>query len=241
MAKYVISQFTMPDGNIVELKDKVAREAVAGGTHFLGVTTTEVTDGSAQTSVLIGEESKTVANGDIVVKGNKEFIYAESDLKWHELGDVTNLGSLALKNSASGLYTPAGTVEATFTGTNASFTPAGTVSKPNVTVTPTTANVKEFDQAGSVSAGVAASMTLPTLTFTPDNNENLTISWDQGSFTANTPTSVTLPTSKETAVMTGVSAELESTPIFSGTEGTVSVAGSISASFSGTQATITVE
>ena len=243
MAKYTISQFTMPDGNIVELKDKVAREAVAGGTHFLGVTSTAVEDGSSQTKVTIGEDEVDVANGDIIVKGNKEFIYAESDLKWHELGDVTNLGSLALKNSASGLYTPAGTVsQPTFSGAVMSYTPAGSVSKPDITVTPTTANIKEFDGAGSVTAGSAAACTLPTLTFTPDNNENLTISWTAGSFTANTPTAVTLPTSKETAVMTAASAALNAAPTFSGTAAELTPAGTVSQpTFSGTQATITVE
>lgn len=280
MAKYTISQFTMPSGDIVELKDKVAREAVAGGTHFLGVTTTEIADGSTTTSVVIGEDTKTAANGDIVVYGIKEFIYATADLKWHELGDVSMLGALAVKDSASGTYTPAGSVSSTFTGTDITYTPAGSVnftggtvsstgtytpegsiSKPNVTVTESSISIAEFDSAGSVTEGSAASATMPTLTFTPDaSTENLTISWTDGSFTANVPTAVTLPTSKQTSVLNGATAELAAAPTFSGTEATLnvsgtaagsasfsgteatlSVAGSVSSSFSGTQATITVE
>lgn len=240
MAKYTISQFTLPNGDIAELKDKVAREAVAGGTHFLGVTTTAITDGSTTQQITIGEESVTAANGDIVVYGNKEFIWADSDSKWHELGDVTNLGALALKDSASGSYTPAGSVSATFSGASISYTPAGTVSKPNVTVTESSISIKEFDTAGSVTNGSAASATMPTLTLTPDNNENLTISWTDGSFTANVPTSVTLPTSKETSVLNGASAELAAAPTFSGTAADLAVEGEIEASFSGTPATITV-
>lgn len=263
MAKYTISQFTMPDGNILELKDKVAREALQGGSHFLGVTTTEITDGASTTTLVIGEDSVTAANGDIVVYGIKEFIYASSDSKWHELGDVSMLGALAVKDSASGTYTPAGSVEATFSGASISYTPAGsvnftgatmsssgtytpagTVTKPNVTVTPSTISIKEFDGAGSVTNGSAASCTLPTLTFTPDGtNENLTISWTAGSFTTNTPTAVTLPTSKETSVLNGASAELAAAPTFSGTEATISVSGTTagSASFSGTAADLAVE
>lgn len=261
MAKYTISQFTMPDGNILELKDKVAREAIQGGSHFLGVTSTEITDGASTTTLSIGGESVTAANGDIVVYGVKEFIYASSDSKWHELGDVSMLGALAVKDSASGSYTPAGTV--TFTGASmtssgsytpagsvsftggtvnstGSYTPAGSVSKPDVDVTETSVNIAEFDNAGSVSAGTAA--VLPTLSFTPDaSTENLTITWTAG--TTNTPTSVTLPTSKTTAVLSGVSAELHATPSFTGTEATLEVSGTAagSASFTGTAATIEVE
>ena len=280
MSKYTISQFTMPDGNIIELKDKVAREAVAGGTHFLGVTSTELVDGSTTSTITIAGESVTAANGDIVVYGVKEFIYAVSDTAWHELGDVSMLGDLALKDSASGTYTPAGSVSSTFTGTDISYTPAGTVSftggtvsstgsftpegtvsTPDITVTPTTATIAEFDSAGSVVAGTAASAVMPTLSFTPDaSTENLTIAWTDGSFTANTPTSVTLPTSKNTSVMTAASAALASAPSFTGSAGSVSVsgtaagtatftgtaatlevAGSVSSTFAGTAATITVE
>lgn len=260
MAKYTISQFTMPDGNVLELKDKVARDAIQGGSHFLGVTSTEITDGASTTTLVIGEDSVTAANGDIVVYGIKEFIYASSDSKWHELGDVSMLGALAVKDSASGSYTPAGTVTFTgaamtstgsytpagnvsFTGgtvnSTGSYTPAGSVSKPDVDVTETPVNIAEFDNAGSVSAGTAA--VLPTLTFTPDANENLTIAWTPG--TTNTPTSVTLPTSKTTAVLGGVSAALHAAPSFTGTEATLEVSGTAagSASFSGTPATIEVE
>jgi hypothetical protein len=235
----------MPDGNIIELKDKVAREAVAGGTHFLGVTTTEITDGSTTSSISIGGETVTAANGDIVVYGNKEFIWATVDTKWHELGDVTNLGALALKDSASGTYTPAGSVDATFTGDSISYTPAGSISTPGITVTESSISIAEFDDAGSVTAGTAASAscTMPTLVFTPDaSTENLSISWSDGSFsfTANTPTSVTLPTSKQTTVLNGATAALDAAPEFTGEAASLAVDGSISASFSGTQATITV-
>ena len=280
MAKYTISQFTLPDGNVVEIKDKIARDAVAGGTFFKGVTTTALEDGSTTTTISVGGESITVANGDIAVYGNKEFIYAPADNKWHELGDVSMLGALAVKDSASGSYTPAGTVEFTgasmtstgsytpagnvaFTGGTVSstgtYTPAGSVSKSDVDVTETPVNIAEFDSAGSVAAGTAA--VLPTLTFTPDSTtENLTISWTPG--TTNTPTGVTLPTSKTTAVLRGVSATLHAAPAFTGTEATLEVSGTAagtaaftgiaatievsgittgSAAFTGTPATITVE
>ncbi len=240
MAKYIISQFTLPDGNVIELKDKVARDAIIGGTHFLGVTTTAIADGSSIQDILIGEDLRTAANGDIVVYGNKEFIWANADSMWHELGDVSTLGSLAFKDEASTLYTPSGTVGGRFTGAEISYTPAGTVSSPTITVTGSPVTISEFASSGSVTPGAPASCTLPTLTLTPDNNDNVTISWTAGSFTANTPTAVTLPTSKETSVLNDATAALDSAPTFSGTAASLAVEGTVTASFTGTPATITV-
>ncbi len=301
MADYVVSQITLLDGKTVEIKDAVARAAIIGGTYFLGVTTTALTDGSTTNPITINEQSVTAVNGNQVVYGNKEFVWASADSKWHEMGDLTGLGDLALKDSASGSYTPEGTVEFTggtvtstgtytpagsvsftggtvastgtytpagsvsftggtvestgtytpagsvsFTGgtvsSSGTYTPAGSVSKPDVDVTPTTATIAEFDSAGSVTAGVAASATLPTWSATVVG-ENLTFAWNQGAFTPNTPTSVTLPTSKNTSVVTGVSAELHAAPSFTGTEDTIAVSGTAAGScaFTGTEATIEVE
>lgn len=149
--------------------------------------------------------------------------------------DLRGLGSLAWKNSASGTisvstadsgsfsngsvtasasYTPAGTINVGLkqTSTNANltkgdYTPEGTVSKPNVTVTPSTATVEVKDTAGSVTAGSAASFTsgsfnggsftqgtdsftaptwtatVPTDSTTGDSTENLVFSFSAGSFT----------------------------------------------------------
>ena len=249
------THLTLLDGSKVYVKDEVAREAIQGGTHFRGVTSTALSDGAATNPIMIGEQSYTAVNGDIVAYGNKEFIFAELDSKWHELGDLTGLGALALKDEASGSYTPAG--EVTFSGgtvsssgsytpagtvefsggtveSTGSYTPAGTVSKPAVDVTAPTASISVFDQAGSVSAGSAAVL---SLTYT-EGSEELAIS-----FTPNTPTVVTLPTSKVENVVSSVSAELHEAPSFSGTAATIEVEGTAAgtATFSGTAATIEVE
>ena len=206
-----ISKITLPTGTTYDIKDEIARQASAGGIIFRGVTTTALTDGSSTNPIMINSESYTAVNGDLVIYGNKEFLFSTTDNKWHEFGDVTGLGALAYKNSAAG-----------------SFTPEGSVSKPNVTVTPTTANILEFDGAGSVtpgSANVPTAVTLPVLT-TSVSNETLVLEWTAGSVTAGTagtPTAVTLPTSKQTSVVTAVSAELAATPTFTGTAGSVTV------------------
>ncbi len=277
------------DGSYAEVKDSVARAAIGGATHFIGVTTTALTDGQTISSVTIGDESKTLSNGDLMLYGSKEFIFASADGKVHELGDTTGLKALAYKDNASATYTP-----------------AGTISKPNVTVTPTNITVKEIDAAGSVTAGTAntptvvqvtngtanvptvvsvtegsagsptevevtagtantpTAVTLPVLTTTL-NGETLELGWTAGSVTpgvacvptavavtdgvaatptvvsvtpgvaavptavavtpgvAGTPTAVTLPTTKNTSVVSAVAAELAAAPEFTGTEATITV------------------
>lgn len=141
--------------------------------------------------------------------------------------DFSQLGALAWKDSASGnvsfttadsaafsngavsasaTYTPAGTVNVSLTQTataasltTGDYTPEGSVSKPNITVTPSTASVSVLSSAGSVEAGSAASFTsgsfnggsftqgtdqftAPVLT-TSVANETLTIAFSAGSFT----------------------------------------------------------
>ena len=103
---------------------------LSGGVTFRGETTTTLTDGSTTNPITINGNSYTAVQGDLVISGNKEFIF--DGTHWIELGDLDALGDLAWKNSASGSYTPAGTVsQPTFTGSSltstGTFTPSGSV------------------------------------------------------------------------------------------------------------------
>lgn len=72
-----ISKVTLPSGNTYNIKDAAAREAIAaleGGSYFLGVTTTPLTDQATTNPVTVDGQSVTVTNGNIVVYGNAEFI-----------------------------------------------------------------------------------------------------------------------------------------------------------------------
>ena len=60
--------------------------SIAGGTHFIGVSTTAITDKGTQKPTIGGTQKKVTA-GDIVIYGNKEFIWNGS--AWAELGDTT--------------------------------------------------------------------------------------------------------------------------------------------------------
>jgi len=288
-----ISQITLPSGTTYDLKDATARELIKtleSYSGYLGVTTTALTDGSTTNPIKINTESVTAVVGSIVNYGSAEFIYNGS--AWQEFGDLSALGKLAYKDTASGSvtaagsvsqptftgsavafkpagtvtvasYTPAGTVSApTFTGseasytpkgsvTVASYTPAGTVSAPTITTTPTTSSMYSITGVGTL-----PSCTLPALACTVAN-ENLTLSWTNGSFSAGT-----LPTrGSATAVVTSVSATASAptftgtakapTATFTGSEGTITVKGTISAptftgtakaptaTFSGTEGSIT--
>lgn len=271
-----LSKITLPSGVTYDIKDATARAAVAGGTSFLGITTTALTDGATTKTITIGGQSVSAVNGGIAIYNNKEFIYADSDEKWHEIGDTTNLGDLAYKDTASASYKPAGTVsQPTFTGSEktvsvsgtptgsistgsgtANYTPAGSISVPTITVNPSTATKYVAASAtggGSVTAGKAATCTLPVLT-TSVANETLTIGWTAGSFSANTPTAVTLPSFSAQQIVSGISSATSSQPTFSGeaveltftgdaltSTGKFTPSGDVSQpTFNGTQATIQV-
>ena len=183
--------------------------------RYIGVTTTEITDGDSTNPVIIDGASVTAVNGDAVLYNGEDFVY--NGEIWQSVPDA--LGALAYKSSASGSYTPQGIVsqpiftgtqasvsvtgtpqgtvsQPTFTGTQASVsvtgTPQGTVSTPTATVTPTTATIGQITAVG----------TLPTMTY-DSSTETLT-------FAAGT-----LPTAADVTVMTGASVEV-SQPTFTG-------------------------
>lgn len=187
-----ISKITLPNGNTYDLKDAYARgeiedikQAISGGVTFMGETTTALTDGATTNPITINGSSVTCLKGYLVVYESKEFVF--DGTKWIEMGDLSVLGDLAYKDSASATYTPAGTVsQPTFTGsqsavtitasdnTSGNYQPKGTVSQPTFTGSSTTSSGK-FTPEGSVSVTTNAttnktatvSTTTGTATYTP--------------------------------------------------------------------------
>lgn len=154
-----IAKITLPTGTTYDIKDTQARadieaiqSAISGGVTFMGETTTALTDGATATSIVVNGSTITSVKGYLVVYGNKEFVY--DGTKWIEIGDLSLIGSLGWKNSASG-----------------NFTPSGNVSAPTISVKTAgaTTTVNSITNVG----------TLPTLTTTVAN-ETLTIGFDQG-------------------------------------------------------------
>jgi hypothetical protein len=169
-------------------------------------------------------------------------------------GEVSKPTFTGSEGTVSVSGTPAGTISV---GTgSANYTPAGTVSAPTITVTPSTATKYVAGSAtggGSVTAGSAASCTLPTLA-TSVSDETLTLSWTDGSFTPNTPTAVTLPSFTSQTIVSGIQSATSSQPTFTGTgtnlkfsgstmssSGSFTPAGSVSKpTFTGTSGSVSV-
>lgn len=128
-----IKKITLPSGTTYDIVDAGARDLISelqNYTDYLGVTSTNITDGSTTNPITINNKSVTAKKGNIANYGAREFIWNGS--AWQEFGDMSGLGALAYKDSASGSYKPEGTVsQPTFTGksmtSTGKFTPEGTV------------------------------------------------------------------------------------------------------------------
>lgn len=269
MSNSVISQITLPSGTTYDLKDAQARNDIAelknitsGAMFWLGISTTSITDG--------GKEKPTINNvqitlgtddaGAVCGYGNLEFAW--NGTTWQEFGSTGSLKALAFKESASGSYTPAGTVsKPTFTGgdvtSTGKFTPKGSVtvgvrntSNKTATVSPAASGTTTYTPAGSVTAptisvktaGTTAKVTpisgvgtLPSFSATV-SNETLTLGFSQG----------TLPTKgTDITVKTGDAAYEATAPAFTGTgvclvTGNIPVPSTFTGSFTGTEGDVSV-
>lgn len=216
-----ISKITLPSGTTYDLKDTVARQAASGGITLRGTTTTALTDESTTNPITINGNSYTAINQDAVFYGKKEFVF--DGTMWHEFGDMSGLGDLATKNSASGNFTPEGTVSqptATITATaseSGNYTPAGSVSAPTISVDSagSTTTVNSITDVGTLATYTVSNETLTITAGTlPTKGSDTTVKTGDASYTASAPT------------FTGTKVQLDSAvtqPTFTGTSGTVTV------------------
>lgn len=260
-----ISKIVGINGTSYDLKDATARSdieelrnALTGGVNFIGETTTALTDGATTNPITINSKSVTAKAGNLVAYNNKEFVFDGS--KWIELGDLSTLGTLAYKDSATGSFTPSGSVsQPTFTGesmtSTGNFTPAGsvTISKGNGTANYTPEGSVSAPTISVATAGTTDTVysitdvgTLPTLSMTVAD-ETMTFSFSQGTLPTkgNAQTVKTGDAAYEATApsFTGTGAELKAA--FSGTQGNVSVSGTpegtvSTPSFTGTSGSVSV-
>lgn len=110
------------------LKDAEARQMIedlGNALYWIGVTTTELTDGATTNPITVNSESVTAELGGMASYDGLEFVWNGS--AWQAMGHA-NFGDLAFKDSAEATYTPAGTIEITQgTDTTASVTGIATV------------------------------------------------------------------------------------------------------------------
>lgn len=192
----ILYEITLPSGNAYYLADDDVRDWIGDGTtsgaekrladveteiaklsnatHWLGVTTTNLSDGDTTNPITINDESVTAVSGDIVqtTTGAREFIF--NGTAWQELGSsVGTLKAFAYADTGDVTIKPKGSVSGTSvtltSGTVGSVTNAGsmptyTVANGVLTISsgevPTVSNV-------SVATGVGT-VTDPTFTGTQE-------------------------------------------------------------------------
>ena len=158
-----ISKITMPSGNTYDLKDAWARTEISklsNVTHYIGVTTTALTDGASTNPITINDEQVTAVAGDMTIYTsgsgasaiNKEFLF--DGTVWQELGsiDLSNLGALAYKDTASGSFTPSGsmtdpTIAVDSAGATASFAQTVATAAPGATAPTNAVTTCAYDSA----------------------------------------------------------------------------------------------
>jgi hypothetical protein len=189
-----ISKITLPSGTTYNIKDQGARDLIdemSGYTDFLGVTTTALTDGATTNPIKINNVDVTAKKGNIVTYGSAEFIF--NGTAWQLFGDLSGLGDLAFKDSASGTvavpktYTTTVTPSTTSKYVASSSSGGGSATKGTVTVSPASSGTATYTPAGTVST--------PTITVTPSTTSKYvaTSATGGGSVTAGTKASCTLP------------------------------------------------
>ena len=83
--KYTDEKVAAVATNLSTLEGKIGN--LSNIMNFLGTTTTALSNGSTTSKITIDSKEVTAVKGDVVVNGNKEFVFDGS--KWAEIGDVS--------------------------------------------------------------------------------------------------------------------------------------------------------
>lgn len=160
-----------------DIKDAGARQLISdlgNAVYWIGVTTTELTDGSTTNPITVNSENVNAKIGGMAQYSGEEFVWNGS--AWQSIGK-NNFGDLAFKSSASGSYTPAGSVSSEISGgstttvnsiTEIGSLPTFSVANETLTYTPGVLPTKGSDttvvsSTGTVNStftGTAASITV---------------------------------------------------------------------------------
>lgn len=230
----ILYEIALPSGNSYYLADDEVREWVgdgsAGGaekrlsdaenaitrlsnaTHWLGVTSTTIIDGSTVNPIVINEQSITAISGDIVQNlSAEEFIF--NGTAWQQLGsNVGTLKAFAYVDTGDVVIKPKGSNASSSVSGTCSVTPSGSVGGTGITLT--TGSVGSVTNVGS----------MPTYTV---SNGVLTIS------------AGAVPTISSVEVATGVDTITD--PTFTGSASSGTISGTAAAqTFTGTQEKYTV-
>ena len=254
----ILFEITLPSGNSYYLADDEVRDWIGDGTtsgaekrlsdaesaitklsnatHWLGVTTTTLSDGSTTNPITINGQSVTAVSGDIVQDSNgNEYIF--NGTAWQALGSsVGTLKAFAYADTGDVTITPKGSNASSSVSGTCSVTPSGTIG-----VGSGTAN---YTPSGSVS-GTAVSLSTGSVGSVTDAGSMPTYTVSNGVLTIGAGQ---VPTVSSVSVATGINSVTD--PTFSGTGAELTFTGTASSgtisgtaqaqTFSGTQETYTV-
>ena len=162
-----------------------AISGLTGVLHLIGTTTTALTDGDTNAQIVINNETVTATTGDVVLYGDKEFVW--DGTSWELLGDE---GSYSLKTSTVSV----GSASNWNAGSATTITKTD-VSIPNVTSAGTAPTLTKTDVSipNVTSAGNATTASVASGTLTITNGSAPTLgtaisathvdSWNAGSAT----------------------------------------------------------
>lgn len=222
--KKYISQLVV-GGISYDIKDLEARALAQGGIHYIGITTTALTDGATTSPIVIDGDNVAPKKGDLALyaeAGGEHTEYLWNGEHWDRLG-YGKFGGLAYKNSASGTVdishdhdftledatvNLSGGATAGIAVAPHEYTPAGTIGKGTGTAnyTPEGTVTLGGETAKTVAiSGKTADATVGAHTYTPAGNIEVTTAAPDVGETANYTPSGTI-----------------STPIFTGKQATLS-------------------
>lgn len=213
--KKYISQLVVGDVTY-DIKDLEARALAQGGIHYIGITTTALTDGATTSPIVIDSANVTPKKGDLALyaeAGGEHTEYLWNGEHWDRLG-YGKFGGLAYKNSASGSVDISHDHEFTLEDATVNlsggatagvavaaheYTPAGTIAKGTGTAnyTPEGTVTLGGETAKTVAiSGKTADATVGAHTYTPAGNVEVTTASPNVGETANyTPSgNVSTPT-----------------------------------------------
>lgn len=176
--------------------------------HFVGTTTTDISDGATTASIIIQGQAHAATSGDVVLYNSKEFVWNGSS--WEELGDEGSHALKTIKVIAGDGLAGGGTLETDLTISH-------DASKAPVTASPVAVGMDKF---GHVIIGTG-------LTTAQDgkHSHSVTSTIDKDAFLKSasaTTTKISLNKSNDSFIKsyTGVTSKLVTTTI-TGTNGTV--------------------
>lgn len=183
----LVSEGGAYEGMMVYVKEKKAIYQFNGIDDWVKV---EITD-TVYTLPAAGEELGGVrSGGSVKIEDGLIYVNPSSVDFTNHTHNVTAAG--AVEESS---ITPEGSVDISVGSGTTNYTPAGTVSAPTITVTPTTASIHSMDSVGA----------LPGLTHTYSDGR-VTLTFSAGE----------LPTQSSTTVVTSIEEATASAPTFTG-------------------------